>query len=40
MCLLMIEFASDHLTINTYRGQDVSLTIRHAELEQKGNPDA
>ena len=29
-----------NLTINTYRGQDVSLTIRYAELEQKGNPDA
>jgi len=25
------------LSINTYRGQEVSLTIRHGELEQKGN---
>ncbi len=25
------------VSINTYRGQEVSLTIRHGELEQKGN---
>ena len=26
-----------NLSINTYRGQEVSLTIRHGELKQKGN---
>ena len=29
-----------NLTINTYRGQEVSLTIRHAELEQNDNSHA
>mgnify|MGYP007000315350 len=29
-----------NLTINTYRGQEVSLTIRHGELEQKDNSHA